>query len=271
MKKTVIITGASSGFGKESAKLFHQKGWNVIASMRSPEKEEELSKLENVLVTELDVCDADSIQTAVAQGIERFGTIDALVNSAGYGAMGVFESATMEQIKDQYDVNVFGMMRVTQALLPVFRKNGKGSIVNLSTFGGVVGMPFATLYSSSKFAVEGFSESLSHEVSELNISVKIVEPGSVKTNFRSRQEFISTEIDEYNRIMGNIYTKFGASTAHLVQATPEEVAATIYDAVTDESTKLRYVIGNDAQFYIDTKLKNPEDKFVRAIRGFFFG
>ncbi|WP_343633955.1 SDR family oxidoreductase [Fluviicola sp.] len=271
MKKTVLITGASSGFGKESAKLFHQKGWNVIATMRSPEKETELTALEDVLVVKLDVQDQESIQQAVIAGVERFGTIHALVNSAGYGAMGVFEAATREQIQNQYEVNVFGTMMVTQAVLPVMRKNGKGSIVNISTFGGAVGMPFATLYSSSKFAVEGFSEALSHEVSELNIQVKIVEPGSVKTNFRNGQQFIHSDIEEYNTIMGNIYTKFGASTAHLVQATPGEVADVIYEAATDESTRLRYIIGADAQFYIDTKWKNTEDQFVRTIRSFFFG
>lgn len=270
MKKTVLITGASSGFGKESAKLFHRKGWNVIASMRSPEKETELDALENVALVPLDVQDSNSIRKAVETGIAKFGTIDALVNSAGYGAMGVFESATMEQIQRQYEVNVFGMMMVTQAVLPVMRKNGEGAIINLSSFGGVVGMPFATLYSSSKFAVEGFSESLSHEVSKLNIRVKIVEPGSVQTNFRNGQEFIQTDLRDYTTIMGNIYTKFAHSTAHLKQATPEEVAATIYNAVIDEGTKLRYVIGEDAQFYFDTKFKNPESAFVQTIRGFFF-
>lgn len=269
MKSTVLITGASSGFGRETAKLFQKNGWNVIASMRSPEKEEELSKLDNVLVTKLDVQDTNSIADAVKAGVERFGTIDALVNNAGFGLMGVFESATKEQIRNQFEVNVFGMMHVTQAVLPYLRANGKGSIVNISTFGGIVGMPFTSLYSSSKFAVEGFSEALSHELAKLNISVKIVEPGGVHTNFRNGLDMIENEIEVYNPIMGGFFGRYAAPTEHLPKATAEDVADTIYKAATDQNSKLRYVIGADAQFYIDTKLKNTEENFIRSVRDFF--
>jgi NADP-dependent 3-hydroxy acid dehydrogenase YdfG len=161
MKKTVLITGASSGFGKETAKEFQQNGWNVIATMRSSEKEQELNKLENVFVTRLNVQEPASIEMAVQSGIEKFGNIDVLVNNAGYGLMGVFESATRAQIQNQYAVNVFGLMDVTLALLPHMRQQGKGAIINVTSFGGVVGLPFGSLYNSSKFAVEGFSEALS--------------------------------------------------------------------------------------------------------------
>lgn len=267
--KTVLITGASSGFGRETAGLFQKNGWNVIATMRSPEKEQELSQLPNVLVTKLDVQDADSIQKAVKAGVEKFGTIDALVNNAGYGLIGVFESATNDQIQNQFEVNVFGMMHVTQAVLPYLRKNGKGSIVNVSTFGGIVGLPFTSLYASSKFAVEGFSEALSHELVKLNIRVKIVEPGGVHTNFRNGLAMIKNEIPEYNPLMTTFFGRYAKPTEHLPKVGPEDVAATIYKAATEDNAKLRYVIGEDAQFYIDTKLKNKEENFIQTVRDFF--
>lgn len=269
MKKTVLITGASSGFGKETALLFHQKGWNVIASMRSPEKEEELTRLDNVLVTRLDVQDTDSIQSAVREGLEKFGSIDVLINNAGYALMGIFESATEEQIRNQFDVNVFGMMRTTRAVLPVMRKNGRGAIVNISSVAGVVGLPFASLYESSKFAVEGFSEALSHELFKLNIKVKIVEPGAAQTNFGNAREGVKNEIEDYNPYMAKFFENYPEKTAHTVITTCEQVAITVYDAATDESERLRYVIGGDAQFFIDTKLKNSEEKYLETVREFF--
>jgi len=140
MKKTVLITGASSGFGKASAKLFQNQGWNVIAAMRSPEKEEELKDSENLLLVKLDVTDLESIKKSVEQGLEKFSTIDVLINSAGYGLIGVFESSDETQIQKQFEVNVFGLMNMTKAILPAMRKQKSGVIVNISSFGGVTAL-----------------------------------------------------------------------------------------------------------------------------------
>lgn len=269
MKKTVLITGTSSGFGKETAKRFQREGWNVIATMRSPEKEQELTSLEGVLVTWLDVQDPDSVRSAIKAGIDEFGSIDALVNNAGYGLMGVFESATKEQIKNQFDVNVFGMMHVTQAVLPYLRKNGGGTIINVSSLVGVVGLPFTSLYASSKFALEGFSEALSYELADLNIAVKIVEPGGAVTNFFTGLNTIENEIPDYDSMMDSLVERYETPNRNLVKATPADVANTIFQAATDKSNQLRYVIGGDAQFYIDTKLKNTEADFVDGIRDSF--
>jgi NAD(P)-dependent dehydrogenase (short-subunit alcohol dehydrogenase family) len=269
MSKTIFITGASSGFGKETAKLFQEQGWNVIATMRSPENEQELSMLENVLVIRLDVQDSVSIQNAVREAIEHFGSIDVLLNNAGYGLMGVFESVTPQQIQKQYAVNVFGLMDVTQAVLPQMRKQGSGTIINISSFGGQVGLPFGSLYNSSKFAVEGFSESLAHEVCTFGISVKIIEPGGVATNFRNGLEMIKNEIPEYNPLMGSFFRRYASTTAHLPKVTPEDVAQTIYGAATDGKAQLRYVIGQDAQFYINTKYENSDPDFMKIMRDRF--
>jgi len=269
MKETVLITGASSGFGKETAKLFQKKGWNVIASMRSDEEEQELKNLENVLVVQLDVQDTGSIKTAVKAGAEKFGKIDALINNAGYAVMGIFEQTTEEQIKNQFDVNVFGMMRVTQAVLPFMRKNGKGAIVNISSIAGVVGFPFASIYESSKFAVEGFSEALHFELFKLGIKVSIIEPGSAKTNFGNAKEMVPNGIEEYKPLINAFYGNYPKKTATFTNASPADVATTIYKAATDEGSKLRYAVGEDCQFFIDTKLKNTEKTYLEAIRDFF--
>jgi NAD(P)-dependent dehydrogenase (short-subunit alcohol dehydrogenase family) len=269
MSKTIFITGASSGFGRETAKLFQQQGWNVVATMRSPENEQELSELENVLVTRLDVQDLESVQNAVKEAIQYFGNINVLVNNAGFGLMGVFESASPEQIQKQYAVNVFGLMDVTRAVLPQMRQQGSGTIINISSFGGQVGLPFGSLYNSSKFAVEGFSESLSHELSALGITVKIIEPGGVDTNFRTGIELINNEVPAYGPIIGKFFGRYASTTAHLPKATAEDVAKTILEAATDDKAQLRYIIGEDSQFYIDTKFENSDPEFIKIMRDRF--
>jgi NADP-dependent 3-hydroxy acid dehydrogenase YdfG len=269
LNKTVLITGTSSGFGKSATKLFAANGWNVIATMRSPEKEEELILLNNVLVTRLDVQDYTSIEKAIEAGIARFGKIDALVNNAGYGAVGVFEAATREQIRRQYDVNVLGLMDVTRAVLPYLRANDGGTIINISSFGGFVTLPLGSLYNSTKWAVEGFSESLSHELSTVNIAVKIIEPGGVATNFRNGMEIISNTIPAYDPLVSIFFGRYAKPTEHLSRATADEVAATIYEAATDGKEQLRYVIGEDAQFYIEGKRKNNDEDYIKLMRDYF--
>src|SRR5262245_7714164 len=164
MSKTILITGASSGIGKATAKYFQKKGWNVVATMRRPEKEQELTALDRVLVVRLDVQDPASIVSAVKAAIERFGKIDVLLNNAGYGAYGPLEATPMEKIRRQFDVNVIGLLETTKALLPQFRANRDGVIVNISSIGGRITFPLGTLYHGTKFAVEGLSEALSWEM-----------------------------------------------------------------------------------------------------------
>ena len=187
MKKTVLITGTSSGFGKATARHFAREGWNVVATMRRPEEEKELTQLPGVLVTRLDVQDRGSITTAIEAGIARFGRIDALVNNAGFGLFGLFEATPREKIAEQFDVNVFGVMDVTRAILPHFRQNKSGVILNIGSGAGVFTLPMLSLYCASKFALEGFTEALSYELASQNIIVKMIEPGGVvSTNFGKR-------------------------------------------------------------------------------------
>lgn len=247
MKKTVLITGASSGIGKETAKHFAANDWNVIVTMRSPEKETELTGNENILVTRLDVQDQDTIQAAIKAGIAKFGQIDVLINNAGYGQFGIFEATAEKQIRDQFDVNVFGVMDTIKAILPHFRGRKEGTIINISSGAGKFTIPLISLYAASKFALEGFSEALSFELASLNIKVKIVEPGGTETNFSavSNEAFSQTEkIADYDPFISAAAQMFqGMRDARLVTAA--NVAEVIYNAAIDGTDKLRYPIGND--------------------------
>src|SRR5438445_735070 len=149
-KKTALITGASSGFGKAAAKLFGENGWNVVATMRRPEAERELVGLDDMLVTRLDVQDQTSIAEAIEAGIARFGRIDALINNAGFGLFGLFEATPRAKVREQFDVNVFGVMDVTRSILPHFRENKGGLILNVSSGAGVFALPMISLYCASK-------------------------------------------------------------------------------------------------------------------------
>lgn len=264
MKKTVLITGASSGFGKVTAKLFHAHGWNVIATMRSPEKETELAALSNVLVSKLDVTDILSIQNTVAAGIEKFGKIDVLVNNAGYGAMGALEAATDEQVKQQFDVNFFGLIDVTKAVLPGMRQHRSGVIINVSSVGGRVTFPFCSLYHATKFAVEGLTESLQYELNPFGIRLKIVEPGGYKTEFagRSMTLFNTDGYDEY-KLAFNKFTDVIDNWP--MSENIGEVADTIYEAATDDNEKLRYPVGHDAGQLIQTRQQMSDVEFKKMM------
>ena len=264
MKKTVLITGASSGFGKAAVKLFHTNNWNVIATMRSPEKETELSTLSNVFISKLDVTDKLSIQNTVAAGIEKFGNIDVLVNNAGYGAMGALEASTEEQVKQQFDVNLFGLIEVTKAVLPGMRQQRSGTIINISSVGGRLTFPFCSLYHATKFAVEGLTESLQYELNPLGISLKIVEPGGYKTEFagRSMDLFGADGMDDYQPAFDKFITTLEQWP---MSENIAEVADAIYEAATNGTEKLRYPVGHDAVQLIETRKQTDDAEFKKMI------
>ncbi len=263
--QSIVITGASSGIGKATAKYFAEKGWKVAATMRTPSKETELTEIENVSIYQLDVTDLDSINNAAEQIVSDLGTVDVLLNNAGYGLMGPFELASREQIKRQFDTNVFGLMDVTRAFLPHMRANKSGMILNVSSIGGRITFPLISLYHSTKWAVEGFSESLSYELKPHGIQVKIIEPGGVSTDFggRSMDMAQSEEITDYNEtvatFMGNMQQVSSGSS------TPEYQAEGIYTAVTDGKEQLRYLIGEDAVQMYASRQENGDDAFIAGM------
>ena len=269
MNKTILITGSSSGIGKASAKYFHSQGWNVIATMRKPEQETELTPLHHLLVTRLDVEDPDSITAAVAQGLAQFGQIDVLLNNAGYGAYGLLEATPMEKIRRQFDVNVVGLLETTKAVLPHFRANRGGTIVNVSSIGGKVTFPLGTLYHGSKFAVEGLSEALHYELAAIGVRVKIVEPGIVSTDFGGRSlDFTNDEgLTEYQEFVGAftaVQEQMGAAGDD-----PLVVAETIYQAATDSTDRLRYIAGPYAAELLAARAAEDDSTFFAGIKAQF--
>ena len=264
--KTILITGASSGIGKTTAKFFQQKGWNVIATMRSPQKEQKLTRLDHVLVTRLDVQDPSSIAAAVEEGIARFSKIDVLLNNAGYGSYGVLEATPMEKIRRQFDVNVIGPLATTQAVLPHFRANKEGIIVNISSIGGKMGFPLGTLYHGSKFAVEGLSEALSFEMEAIGVKVKIVEPGIIKTDFGGRSFDFNNDVSmaEYQGVVGKLLTGMGSLVEN--GSEPEVVAEVIYRAATDGTDQLRYTAGLDAEQIVALRKAEDDATFLKGFK-----
>lgn len=268
-RKTVLITGSSAGIGKATVNYFNEKAWNVIATMRTPEKEEELTQLENVLVTKLDVTDVASIDNAVKAGIEKFGRIDALVNNAGYGAYGPLEAFPRENIVRQFNTNVIGLLDVTRALLPHFRANREGVIVNISSIGGKMTFPFGTLYHGTKFAVEGITESLNYEMNEIGVKAKIVEPGAIATDFSGRSfDFQNDEnIVEYQELIGKVMSGF--ESVFDKSSEPVVVAEVIYNAITDGTGKIRYEAGPDAVELIANRKQLDDETFIGGIKSQF--
>jgi NAD(P)-dependent dehydrogenase (short-subunit alcohol dehydrogenase family) len=266
MKKTVLITGASSGFGRTTVKLFHQKGWNVIATMRSPEKESELSAIPGVLVTRLDVTDKHSISEAIQAGIRQFGQIDVLVNNAGFGTLGALEAASEEVIRQQFEVNFFGLIEVTKAVLPGMRAHKDGVIINVSSIGGRLTFPFCTLYHATKFAVEGLTESLQYELNPLGIRLKLVEPGGYKTDFAGRSmdifgvDGIAGYQEPFDRFLGKL-------AQWPMSENLGEVAEAIYEAASDGTEKLRYPVGQEVAPMLEARHQMDDMAFKKMMAG----
>lgn len=269
MSNTVLITGASSGIGKAAAKYFQEKGWNVVATMRTPEKEEELNQLDRTLVTRLDVLDLDSINNAIQEGINAFGKIDVLVNNAGYGAYGPLEAIPRENVVRQFNTNVIGLIDVTQAIIPHFRANKDGIIINISSIGGKMTFPFGSLYHGTKFAVEGISESLSFELETIGVSVKIVEPGAIATDFAGRSfDFQNDEsLAEYQPMIQALFAGFEKVLGDAAPASL--VAEVIYTAATDGTDQLRYGAGPDADQLLPARKAMDDTAFKAMIREHF--
>ncbi|MDH3958369.1 MAG: SDR family oxidoreductase [Actinomycetota bacterium] len=263
---TIFITGASSGIGRATAEHFQRNGWNVVATMRNPDDGAQLASLPRVLVVRLDVTDHPSIDAAVAAGLQRFGRIDVLFNNAGYGAYGPLEAFPMDRIERQFDTNVMGLIATTKAVLPHFRANRSGFIVNVSSVGGQVTFPLGALYHGTKFAVEGISEALHFEMAAIGVKVKIIEPGLIATDFGGRSfDFVNDEsLTEYQTTVAGVMRGF---TSGAGEATPPSaVAEVVWDSVTDGTDTLRYRAGADAVALLDSRKALDDATFFAAIK-----
>ena len=268
MASTVFITGCSSGIGAAAVRHFAAQGWNVAATLRNPASAHFEDGAGKVATFALDVTDQKSVDAAVAQAAERFGQIDVLINNAGYGLFGPFETATQEVIERQFQTNVFGVFAVTRAVLPHMRERASGVIINVASLTGLVAMPLYSLYAASKFAVVGFSESLSHELGPLGIRVKVFAPGAVATDFSGRSLVRTFEGDggPYAQSIGKVMGVFAANRGTSNASTPEQLAQARYDAATDGSEQQRYVSGEDAKALMQTRKDIGEEALMGAMR-----
>ncbi len=266
--KTVLITGTSSGIGRAAAMHFQKMGWNVSATMRKPEKEKELTKLKNVKCLRLNVNDRESIKTATDATIEFFGQIDVVVNNAGVYAIGPFEASTDNQVKIQFDTNLFGLMNVTREVLPHFRENKNGVFINISSIAGRTVVPLQSLYHGTKWAVEGFSESLQYEVSQFNIKIKLIEPGVIKTGFSNRDGdtlivMKDNSLSVYDNYAQNIIKNL--IKANSEGSDPRGVAKVIYKAATDNKKRLIYPVGKSAYLTLALRKFLPRKWFYKTM------
>lgn len=266
MSKTVLITGTSSGIGKSSAEVFAAAGWEVIATMRTPEKGHAFDKFKNVEVLKMDVTKPEQIEETFHYVHKKYGRLDVVVNNAGYGVDGIFEAMDDEVIRRQFETNVFGLMRVTREAIRHMRVQGHGTIIQVSSMGGRLAFPMYSIYHGTKWAVEGFSESLQYEVEPFGIRIKLVEPGAIKTDFYSvgRVHVNSGTEPEYDNFVKKVEA---VSMEAGKNGSPAElVAKTILRAANDKGKRLRYKIGYPAPLLLSLKRWLPEQWFFSLIR-----
>jgi NAD(P)-dependent dehydrogenase (short-subunit alcohol dehydrogenase family) len=266
MNKTIFITGASSGIGKATAKLFAAKGWNVIATMRKPENETELNLLGNVKLLALDVTNVAQIKD-IAQQAMNLGPVDVVFNNAGYGLLGVLEAITDEQLVQQMETNFLGVVRVTQAFIPAFRARRSGLFITNTSSAGLMAFPVSSMYDASKWALEGWSESLSFELGQFGIGIKNIEPGLVSTGIAEKSVLVSHPAYE------ELTNKFFALTGDPANAvsTPDQIAQVVYDAATDGTDTLRYVCGEDAKALYAQRLAVGDEAFRKGVQQMILG
>jgi NAD(P)-dependent dehydrogenase (short-subunit alcohol dehydrogenase family) len=265
MQKTIFITGASSGLGKATAKLFQSKGWNVIATMRTPEKETELTALENVTVLKLDVTDAEQIKATVAKALSLH-SIDVVFNNAGYGLIGALEAFSDDQIVKQLNTNLLGVIRVTKEFIPNFREKKSGLFISTTSMGGLLAFPLHAIYHAAKFAIEGWSESMSFELDLHNVGIKTVAPGAFATDFTGRSLDKSSHTG-YQKLEDKLFSNIDEMMR--VAASADQIAAVVYEAATDGKDQVRYVAGEDAKSIYARRLEIGTEGFRKEVRSQF--
>lgn len=266
MQKTIFITGSSAGLGKATVKLFQSKGWNVIATMRNPGKETELSQLDNVTLLALDVTNLQQVKDTVASVLTNH-HVDVVLNNAGYGLIGPLEAFTEEQINTQIQTNLFGVINVTRAFLSYFREKKSGTFINVTSSFGLLSFPTCSIYSATKFGVDGFSEGLAYELAQFGIQVKVVAPGGMQTDFAGRS-LQGGMHDAYQQLVTKVSEGYSAEqVANYTKA--EEVAQVIFDAATDGKNQFRYVAGKDAIALYTERLTSGPEAQVQKIKSQF--
>jgi NAD(P)-dependent dehydrogenase (short-subunit alcohol dehydrogenase family) len=276
MEKVAVVTGTSSGIGFETALALAREGYYTYATMRDTTKSDKIKELGqkenlNIDVLELDVDDENSVKTAIQKIIDQKQRIDVLVNNAGWGLWGCVEDVSIDEFKAQFDTNFFSIIRLIQEVGPTMRKQGSGTIVNISSVVGRIGFPASPAYISSKFALEGLSESLRFELAPFGVNVVIIEPGVIKTNFMKNMKM--AEKSESDTVYRDITVKVVSGVKMMAEmgTHPKEVADTIVKAVKDEKPLPRYIVGNDASMFLEAKKSKTDIEFENYLKKELYG
>jgi NAD(P)-dependent dehydrogenase (short-subunit alcohol dehydrogenase family) len=270
--KVAVVTGSSTGIGYETSLNLARNGFLTYATMRNLNKSDNIRMVttkENlpIQIKQLDVTDNMSVKNAIQSISSEAGRIDVLVNNAGYGLNGAFEDLAMDEIKAQYETNVFGLIRTTQAVLPIMRRQKSGTIINISSGAGRFGFPSGSAYVSTKFAVEGLSESMSYELEPFGIKVVIVEPGVNRTNFGNGLVVAKRSQDPnspYSQMMQK--TANGFEKMMKDSSSPNVVAKVVLNAIRDENPSLRYLAGSDVETWLGGKRKVADEEFYKMMK-----
>jgi len=271
MEKVAVVTGSSSGIGFETSLALAREGYFTYATMRDTAKSDkikEIAQKENLKISilELDVDDEKSVKSAIAQILDQKQRIDVLVNNAGWGLWGCVEDVSVDEFKEQFETNFFSIIRLIQEVAPAMRKQGSGTIVNVSSVVGRIGFPASPAYISSKFALEGLSESLRFEFAPFGVDVIIIEPGVIKTNFMKNMKMAKKS--ELDTVYKDITTKVVSGVKMMVEmgTPPKEVANTIVKAIKDKKPLPRYVVGNDALMFLEAKKSKTDIEFENYLK-----
>jgi NAD(P)-dependent dehydrogenase (short-subunit alcohol dehydrogenase family) len=271
-QKVAIVTGCSSGIGHEISLILARNGFTTYATMRNLQKGSDLKSIAEdeklpLHFAQLDVTDENSVKKAIQTIHDEAGRIDILVNNAGYGLTGAFEDLSLDEIKTQYETNVFGLIRTTQSVLPIMRKQRSGLIVNISSGAGRFGFPTGSAYVSTKFAVEGLTESMSYELEPFGIKVILIEPGVIKTNFFN-SSVLAKKSQDPNSPYATLMKGMEDSVDKMMEnaSTPQYVAEVVLHAVTNENPKLRYLAGKDVEQLVEAKKKMSDEEFVNMMK-----
>lgn len=269
--KTVFITGTSSGFGRETALLFARKGWHVVATVRNldSQKARQLQKVVTdqqlpLTILELDVTKDSSVNSAIKKLEKLSPQIYVLINNAGFGLLGAVEDCSIDEVKQQFETNFFGMLRVTKAILPIMRKHKTGTIINISSINGLIPFPFYSVYAASKYAVEAITESLRVELAPFGIKTVLIEPGSFLTDFfenRKHPHMQNNSNSPYTQAFFKTFDKLRTNignSAAAMRLNPIRVAQLLWIIANNSSPRLRYIIGLDARVYLLVKKLLPE-------------
>lgn len=270
MEKVAIVTGSSSGIGYETSLALARDGFYTFATVRNSKKAEKILQIAkkenlNIEIIELDVDDEKSISAAIEKIISKKQRIDVLVNNAGWGLFGSVEDVSMKDFRAQFETNFFGIISIIQKVAPVMRKQGSGTIVNVSSVAGRIGFPGSPAYISSKFALEGLSESLRYELGQFGVKTIIIEPGVIKTNFFSSMKIAEPKPDSpYKEITEKVI--MGIKMMAELGTPPSEVATTILHAIKEENPRPRYIVGNDAQMFLEAKKTKTDTEFENYLK-----